>query len=267
MGDDPGTSVTDVHGRFHHISNAYCADQALFPTAGSANPVPTGLALARKVARGITARHRSSSAQAVEDGFTLLYGGDRSDWSVAGADNFFQTRPGGEPPLISAGVEDDNPALGVLWHRARQFGDFELRLQWRIFSPMANGGVFLRAPEPSGDLFAQGGFYARTLEVQIDERGFDPVANVFGSPQHRTGALYNRLPANRWAARAVSPRDGRPGFWNDLSVKVVGSEIEVRLNDEQVCRGQHGAELERGFIGVQCHTEVVQYRCIRIREF
>jgi choline dehydrogenase-like flavoprotein len=54
MGDDPATSVTDSHGRFHHIDNAFCVDQALFPVAGSANPVLTGLTLARRVAEYIT---------------------------------------------------------------------------------------------------------------------------------------------------------------------------------------------------------------------
>jgi hypothetical protein len=51
MGDDPATSVTDTTGRFHHISNAYVCDQSLFPTSGSANPVLTGLTLARRVAQ------------------------------------------------------------------------------------------------------------------------------------------------------------------------------------------------------------------------
>ena len=49
----PGSSVTDENGRFHHISNAYVADLALFPTVGSANPTLTGLTLARKVAAAI----------------------------------------------------------------------------------------------------------------------------------------------------------------------------------------------------------------------
>jgi choline dehydrogenase-like flavoprotein len=53
MGDDPATSVTDVTGRFHHVANAYCIDQALFPTAGSANPALTGLTLTRKIAAHI----------------------------------------------------------------------------------------------------------------------------------------------------------------------------------------------------------------------
>jgi choline dehydrogenase-like flavoprotein len=49
----PGSSVTDENGRFHHVSNAYVADLALFPTIGSANPALTGLTLARKVAEAI----------------------------------------------------------------------------------------------------------------------------------------------------------------------------------------------------------------------
>jgi choline dehydrogenase-like flavoprotein len=53
MGDDPATSVTDTNGRFHHVANAYCIDQALFPTVGSANPALTGLTLTRKIAEHI----------------------------------------------------------------------------------------------------------------------------------------------------------------------------------------------------------------------
>ena len=148
----------------------------------------------------------------------------------------------------------------------REFADFELRLQWRIFSPLANGGIFFRAPEPAGDLFAAGGFYETALEVQIDERGFDPAKGTFGSPAHRTGALYGRLSSNRWAAKAASPRDGRQGYWNDLAVRLAGNNIEVRLNNELVCAGPTGPARPFGFVGLQCHTEVVQYRAIRIQE-
>jgi choline dehydrogenase-like flavoprotein len=53
MGDDPATSVTNTNGRFHHVANAYCVDQALFPAVGSANPALTGLTLTRKIAEHI----------------------------------------------------------------------------------------------------------------------------------------------------------------------------------------------------------------------
>jgi choline dehydrogenase-like flavoprotein len=57
MGTDPKTSVTDTNGRFHHITNAYCADQSLFVTVGSVNPTLTGLVLAQKVAEAVVDRH------------------------------------------------------------------------------------------------------------------------------------------------------------------------------------------------------------------
>lgn len=53
MGDDPATSVTDTVGRFHHVSNAYACDQSILPTVGSANPVLTGLTLAKRVAEAL----------------------------------------------------------------------------------------------------------------------------------------------------------------------------------------------------------------------
>jgi choline dehydrogenase-like flavoprotein len=56
MGTNPATSVTDANGRFHHVANAYCADQSLFVTVGSVNPTLTGLTLARKVAEAVVAR-------------------------------------------------------------------------------------------------------------------------------------------------------------------------------------------------------------------
>jgi choline dehydrogenase-like flavoprotein len=57
MGDDPAGSVTDPQGKFHHIANAFCCDQAAFPTVGSVNPTLTGLALARQMAMNIVGLH------------------------------------------------------------------------------------------------------------------------------------------------------------------------------------------------------------------
>jgi choline dehydrogenase-like flavoprotein len=56
MGDDPASSITDLDGRFHHVANAFAADQAAFPTVGSVNPVLTGIALARRLAEHLVAR-------------------------------------------------------------------------------------------------------------------------------------------------------------------------------------------------------------------
>jgi choline dehydrogenase-like flavoprotein len=55
MGTQAQSSVTDTNGRFHHVANAFCADQALFVTVGSVNPTLTGLVLSRKVAEAAVA--------------------------------------------------------------------------------------------------------------------------------------------------------------------------------------------------------------------
>src|SRR5207244_12376076 len=46
MGTEPFTSVTDVNGRFHHVANSACIEQALFPSAVSGNTLLTCLHLA-----------------------------------------------------------------------------------------------------------------------------------------------------------------------------------------------------------------------------
>src|SRR6266542_2255110 len=49
MGDNPSDSVTDANCRFHSVTNTYVAGPALFPSAGSPNPMLTGIALARRL--------------------------------------------------------------------------------------------------------------------------------------------------------------------------------------------------------------------------
>ena len=121
-------------------------------------------------------------------------------------------------------------------------------------------------PQPPDNL--DDAFYDSVFEVQIDERGFDPDNNVFGSPLHKTGAVYKVLPARQWAAKAVVPRfSPRPGFWNRYEIRLQGQDVSVRLNDRLVSEGQLPAgSRTSGFIGLQCHTEVVQFRNIRILE-
>jgi hypothetical protein len=128
-------------------------------------------------------------------------------------------------------------------------------------------------------------FYNSATEVQIDERGFkfDPPHSVYGSSLHKTGAVYNLFPARQWAARVVGSR-GTPsaGLWNSYEIEVRGANIRVVLNGRLVSQGVFGnlqpvgavdlpnaddtRKRSDGFIGIQSHTEVVQFRNIRIKD-
>jgi hypothetical protein len=279
IGTDYTTSVTDVNGRFHHVSNAYCVDQSIFPTVGSANPVPTGLALSRKVARSIVERYTSVQTISDEQGFETLYSGNfKADgWEIVASDsqNFFDVQ-NQSTPVLSAGVDNKIVGLNILWFTRKKFKNFILKLEWKAFDIEANSGIFLRMPEPKA---VDNSFYDSTIEIQIDERGYDFSNNVYGSPLHKTGAVYELFPAQQWAAKVLSPRNsGNPGYWNSYEIRVEGNEIEVKLNDQLVSVGtlsellgfdepsQGKKKRSEGFIGLQCHTEVVQFRNIRIKE-
>ena len=277
IGDDPGASVTDTSGRFHHIANAACVDQALFPTVGSANPVLTGLCLARKAAETIVARHVSAPApDAAEiaaekaEGFAfLLEPAEAGKW-VPNDARLIASRPA----LIEGGtiIEVHGDAgLGVLFYdEPALFQDFELRLQWKAFqgagtaAEVANSGIFLRAPRPAPHL-DDGSFYSRAIEIQIDDTGYDPAVGRFRSPLHRTGAVYGITPACRRAEKAAST-DGTLGFWNDCRVVATGSRIAVTLNGRSVSEGELPPQLvQPGMLALQYHSGKVQFRAVRIR--
>lgn len=274
MGEDPATSVTDVGGRFHHVANAGCTDQAVFPTSGSANPALTGLTLTRKVVQDVLARLDTADVPVADKdaGFTPLFAGTlEPDWEQVDVPNFNVFPGPGGIPLIEAGVPGADSVLGVLWYTQQAFDDFILRLEWKTFSIDANAGVFIRAPRPQPPLL-NSGFYDAATEVQIDERGkdFQPGRNpqaLYGSSLHKTGAIYGIAPATRWAARVPRPRfGGREGGWNLFEITARGRSIEVRLNNHLVSRTTQlpASKLSRGFIGLQCHTDLAQFRNIRI---
>ncbi len=286
MGDDPKRSVTDVNGRFHHIANAACVDQALFPTVGSANPVLTGTCLARKVCEELVARYTSQPDLAPadvtreeSDGFVfLLKGGNAAKWKAndTGRVNRPNPRLAGDTILeVAAGAgtalaADASPFdLAVLFFDdPAPFRDFVLRLQWKAFFQdggdiTANSGVFLRAPAPPQKL-TDDNFYKRAIEIQIDETGYDFAARRFRSPLHRTGAIYEIAPAHQWAAKVPST-DGTDGLWNDYEITASGDRVTVRLNGKLVSDGTVTGKGPSGAIGFQYHTGKVQFRNVRVK--
>jgi hypothetical protein len=266
LGENPDTSVTDVHGHVHHVTNAFCVDQSIFPTVGSANPVPTGLALSNMVASHIVERFKSSPRVPLEGGFVSLFDGTLDHWDRFG-DGIIQALPG--LGIIECGSAGADSTLGFIRTR-NTFRNFVLRLDWKAFDIRANSGVFLRMPGVGNDGLYQ--VYRDSIEIQIDETGKDFDATreppaIFGSSWHKTGAVYGLAPATRWASKAVSPRFAE-GYWNVFEITLSDDRISVLLNGEPVVREARlpAHLLGAGFIGLQCHTDVVQFRNIRIRE-
>ncbi len=132
-----------------------------------------------------------------------------------------------------------------------EFGDFELEVEYRLPNG-GNSGVFLRA-WPEGQ--ASG---ADFHEIQLLDDTDPKYSNI---PDHqRTGALWNELAASPVLRPA-------PNQWHRLSIVVVGDQLKVSINGQQVVDGRHPiGKRERGRIGQQAHQTQVDFRNIRIKE-
>jgi type 1 glutamine amidotransferase len=181
-----------------------------------------------------------------ETGYTTLYNGSTTGWAQSGPGSFTNT----DATLTSTG------GLGMLWHSAREFHAYSLKLDWMMPGD-DNSGVVIGFPAGStGDpnqALAQG------YEVQIDAT--DTVDKT-------TGAIYGVKAADQ-AARdaALNP----PGAWNTFELLVQGENLQVFLNGVKIndfTNSDPARSLTDGFIGIQNHGtgDDVSFRNIRIKE-
>ncbi len=276
MGDDPDTSVTNADGRFHHVANAYVAGPALFPTIGSPNPMLTGVALARRTADRLLG---GATPTVPEPGFESLFDGTQDAfrlWQTVGQGAFALN----EGAIVAQPGSD----LGLLYYTPRVFGDFVLRLQFRLDREDDNSGIFVRFRDPRQPVpdrnnpsiaypyHNQAWVAVDTgFEVQIDElaRGLPD-----GLDEHRTGAVYG-IPLGQGVGLQAYRRGPalKAGEWNDYEIKVTGDTYTVFLNGQQTTAFTTSDALlgrspehdpHSGYIGLQAHTGRVAFRNIRI---
>jgi len=149
-----------------------------------------------------------------------------------------------------------------------QFGDYELRLEWKI-SPGGNSGIMFHAQDSGQASYLTG----PEMQVLDDERAPDGR-----NPLTSSGALY-ALKAKRFdMTRPV-------GAWNEARIVTKGKHLEFWLNGAKVVDIERGGDewnrlvaeskfkdwaeygkFDRGHIVIQDHGNPVWYRNIRIRE-
>jgi hypothetical protein len=275
MGEPPFPSVTDSAGKFRHVNNAWCVDQSIFTRVGSANPVLTGLTLARQTARAIAPQAKGFQP---DPGFQSIF-------QFSG---MFPRLPDGWRHIGNCGFDyfdgilETSGGIGLLVYWQTSFKDFELKLQWRAPSLDNNSGVYVRIPDnllSDSDRAIRSGY-----EVQIDNRGNRPGdASDYGEADfnafHQTGAVY---PVHQAAVQFPVPNgkpskaviDTRPfGEWNDYHLIVIGNGIQVLLNGMSVFEdGQPYVDTAnvhpQGHIALQNHSKGrrVQFRNVQVKE-
>jgi hypothetical protein len=247
--------------------------------------LPAGVALIALMALPAAAtgdkqgdRGRCGKERRAERGYQVIFDGSRrcfNKWRFTGGASMTLRRDG----TVRAGP--GAPGLGVLWYKARPYGDFSLRLQFRDDSPAggsrANSGVQVRFPAPKLPVPGCNPTNGEPAWVAVN-CGHEIHDNAGGDPR-KTGSIYGFADLDG-AASNPTPR----GVWNDLEVRVVGQTYTVRRNGETINEyenapgvslpdraddpGSSGRGLV-GYIGLQAHgapQDIVSFRNVRIRD-
>ncbi len=145
----------------------------------------------------------------------------------------------------------------------KEYGDFELRLDWRI-GKGGNSGVGVRFPKggwPSTDGF----------EVQILDD--TTPANQRLKPEHQCGSVYTHVGPK---AKPSKPT----GEWNQYVIRCQGPRVQIWLNEVLIqdisvddysnSKGKGKTVLSqrprKGLLGLQSHGDLVDFRNIEIKE-
>lgn len=149
----------------------------------------------------------------------------------------------------------------------REFGDFELELEWKV-PEAGNSGVFYRATESTDRIFEN------ATEMQVLDNIKHPDNKT---PLTLAGANYGLYPS---PADAVKP----VGQWNQVRIVARGAHVEHWLNGKKVVEYELWSAdwkarvakskfaqwpsyglAKAGRIGLQDHGDRVAFRNIRIR--
>ena len=148
-----------------------------------------------------------------------------------------------------------------------QYGDFDLRLEWKITST-GNSGIIYRCNEKGGASYHSG------IEYQVlDNSKYNDGKNVSTS----TASCYAIYPTSKDLTKPI-------GEWNETRIVAKGNHIEHWLNGEKVLEFETGTEewkkqvaaskfkewpdfavSNKGFIALQDHGSQVWYRNVRIK--
>ena len=197
----------------------------------------------------------AAGSPASEEGFVQLFDGTTLDGWQGAVDGYeavngeIRSKPGVGGNLLTAG----------------EYGDFELRFEFRL-TPGANNGLAVRVP-PQGDAAFQG------IELQILDDGHEKYKDI--KPWQAHGSIYGVVAAER--GTCLKP----VGEWNTEEVTVQGTRIKVVVNGKTIVdadtapfrdgrptpdgQAHPGLTRTKGHLGFAGHHDEVHFRNIRLR--
>ncbi len=146
---------------------------------------------------------------------------------------------------------------GVQATTDKDYGDFELHVDWKMLKPNGDSGIYLRG----------------CPQVQIwDPNNSSEGAIKNGTPKG-SGGLWNNNPGSpgRWP---LVKADRAVGEWNTFRIKMVGDRVTVHFNDQLTVDNavmhnyfdRENPMFSTGPIQLQTHDSEMHFRKVFIRE-
>lgn len=143
---------------------------------------------------------------------------------------------------------------GVFLTTDKDYGDFELKLEWKMVQPNGDSGVYLRG----------------SPQVQIWDPA-NPREQKNGAAKG-SGGLWNNN-ANNPGRFPLVKADRAVGQWNTMTIRMVGPKVTVHLNDKLVVDNavldnfwdRKSPIFSTGPIQLQTHGSEMRFRNVFIR--
>jgi hypothetical protein len=178
------------------------------------------------------------------------------------------------------GLHCTGQPLSVL-RTTREFGNFELMVEWMHLKPAGNSGVFIWTTTESIERLRKTGEPGLPdgIEIQILDHGY---TEHYKSRNPGRAADWFTTHGDVFAVRVkltpfppTSPNGSRSfprkhlsrgaGEWNHYYIRAINGEVRLWVNGEEVSGGT-GADPARGFICLESEGSPIHFRNLRIRE-
>jgi len=194
----------------------------------------------------------AAGAAQTKDGFVPLFNGkDLDGWEVRSSNAADKDRWTIKGDLLVG------KAGGGWIGTKKMYGDYTLRLEWKIFDG-GNSGVFLRVPD--GKLTQSPSYHG--FEIQILDDNSPKYKGL--KPYQYCGGLYHFQGPSKKVFKGA-------GEWNSYEITCKGDAISVIFNGEKVIDADTSKDPgmakrpKRGFIGLQNHGSGVEFKNVMIK--
>jgi len=145
-----------------------------------------------------------------------------------------------------------------------EFGDFEIRFEFRFLKEGGNSGLGLRVPR-------MGNASTAGMEIQlIDDENWEKVHKFKLKDYQHTGSVYDVKPSVKQANKPI-------GEWNSMRAVCKGSKVTIEMNGEKIndanlddfkeAKGKihPGILRDKGCVGFQSYNFRVEFRNVFIK--